>query len=300
MPRIWAAQATAAPWLPDDTATTPRDRWSGGISDIRLNAPRNLKAPARCCDSSLPNTVAPVRASRRSECSTGVTTASPAMTAEAARMSSMSITRRTSVDAPVDGRGAGTRPSNRCGRTRNPCSASHFCNESAPRCFWTTSAASPCGESRASQVRSSSCSWSLPMRIGGLDQMVAKRTSVGTSSGRATTMLVMPLRSALRTTEFTGAAVHVDRPHGCAGRPARHRQGDGTGATPEVEEIALVGEGQRCSQQHRRRRVEMTVGEHPAVGLHREGRVREGHVDDHRSGCHPRVVVEVLVGGHSP
>ena len=47
------------------------------------------------------------------------------------------------------------------------------------------------GASRPSHASSSSWSASLPMRIGGFDQIVAKRMSAGTSSGCATTMFVI-------------------------------------------------------------------------------------------------------------
>ncbi|MEZ5216835.1 MAG: hypothetical protein R2715_09690 [Ilumatobacteraceae bacterium] len=46
-------------------------------------------------------------------------------------------------------------------------------------------------------------SWALPIRIGGLDQMVANLTSAGTSSGAATRTLAIPFSRALSTHSST-------------------------------------------------------------------------------------------------
>ena len=109
-----------------------------------------------------------------------------------------------------------------------------------------------------------------------------------------------PVALGVAGAELAGATVDVDGPHRGVRGTSSHRQCDGPGPTPEVEKSAAGSEGERRPQQHRRGRVEMTVGEHPAIGLHREGGVGEGDVDDHGSGRHRRVGVEVLVAGHSP
>ena len=44
-PSVFAASATAWPWLPDEYVITPRRRLSAGNCAIMLNAPRILKAP---------------------------------------------------------------------------------------------------------------------------------------------------------------------------------------------------------------------------------------------------------------
>ncbi len=54
-PSLIAANATAAPWLPPEAATTP----AGGTGRQRrlVNAPRALNEPACCSDSSLKTTL---------------------------------------------------------------------------------------------------------------------------------------------------------------------------------------------------------------------------------------------------
>ena len=79
------------------------------------------------------------------------------------------------------------------GSVGKPCSISQRCRESAPRCFCTTSIASPSGARRGSHCSSSSCSAGLPMRIGGLLQIASNRTSAGTSSGATRRTLVDPV-----------------------------------------------------------------------------------------------------------
>ncbi len=71
-PSSRAASATAWAWLPEEKATTPRERSSGERSVSRENAPRALKAPTRWKISALKKTRAPTRASIVREVSTGV------------------------------------------------------------------------------------------------------------------------------------------------------------------------------------------------------------------------------------
>src|SRR5215207_707037 len=80
-----AAQATAAPWLPAVTATSPRSRSSSGRVRSRLRAPRALKEPVFWTASSLTRTWAPVRSSRVAEVRTGVRCTRPAIRAAADR-----------------------------------------------------------------------------------------------------------------------------------------------------------------------------------------------------------------------
>ena len=68
-----------------------------------------------------------------------------------------------------------------------PCSVSHRCSESPPRFLPTTMTIRPPGARRGSHVSSSSCSASLPMRMGGLDQISSKTWLPGTCSGRQAT-----------------------------------------------------------------------------------------------------------------
>ena len=66
------------------------------------------------------------------------------------------------------------------------CSVSQRCRESPPRCRATTNQPTPSGASRGSQRSNRSCSPSLPIRMGGFDQIWPKRTPSGTSSGALT------------------------------------------------------------------------------------------------------------------
>ncbi|MNV42507.1 hypothetical protein D3C71_1341830 [compost metagenome] len=88
IPRVRAASANAAPWLPEEWVTTPRRACASSSAQTALQAPRNLNAPLRCRCSALKNTVAPVIASSVRERSTGVTQACTAMRAAAASTSS--------------------------------------------------------------------------------------------------------------------------------------------------------------------------------------------------------------------
>src|SRR5690606_14514980 len=88
MPRVRAASASAPPWLPDECVTTPRAASPSDSDHTALQAPRNLKAPARCSGSHLKCSSQPASASSARERSTGVTWAWGAMRAAAASTSS--------------------------------------------------------------------------------------------------------------------------------------------------------------------------------------------------------------------
>ena len=224
---------------------------SGGISDSRLNAPRNLNAPARCCDSSLPNTVAPVRASSRSECRTGVTTASPAITSAAARMSAMSITRSASRACPavyIEDPEPGLRSDALAGVTRArsaSAAASRLRGASGPR-------APHCPAVRVGRAttRRSSCSCVLADADRRIRPDRGETDIGGDVVGMCHDDVGDPVALGIADAELAGATVDVDRPHGCIGRSAGHRQRDGTGAATEVEQVALAeraGVGARSS-----------------------------------------------------
>src|SRR6185312_8181913 len=74
---------------------------------------------------------------------------------------------------------------------------SQRCSESEPKFFWTTSQAVPPGASLGSHSNNSSCSSLLPIRIGGLDQMVSNCSDGSTSSGRQAWTLSRPRDAAL-------------------------------------------------------------------------------------------------------
>ena len=82
-----AASAMAWAWFPDEKVNTPARRCSSVKRASALQAPRNLKAPARWKFSHLKNSCALVRALAVREVSTGVRCAMPAMRAAAAWMS---------------------------------------------------------------------------------------------------------------------------------------------------------------------------------------------------------------------
>src|SRR6185437_4436605 len=85
--RICAAAATPWAWLPDENATTPPPRFSGGIDDSLLKAPRNLNDPVRCSSSGFRNTFAPRRSLSTGGDNSGVRTAYGAITFAAASIS---------------------------------------------------------------------------------------------------------------------------------------------------------------------------------------------------------------------
>ncbi len=88
-PAAPATSATASPWLPPDTATTPAAR-SVSVSDASLaSTPRGLNDPARCRCSSLSSTGAPRAADSPGEGTVGVRTTPPALRSAAVSMSAM-------------------------------------------------------------------------------------------------------------------------------------------------------------------------------------------------------------------
>src|SRR5687767_2708447 len=87
MPRVRAASASAAPWLPDECVTTPAVASAADKDHTALQAPRNLKAPTRWKFSALKHSCAPASASSEAERNTGVTCAYGAMRAAAASTS---------------------------------------------------------------------------------------------------------------------------------------------------------------------------------------------------------------------
>ena len=97
------------------------------------------------------------------------------------------LTRRNSIRKDLD---VLSRRDREAGRRSS--AASQRCSESEPRFFCTTSQAEPPGASRGSHSSSRAWSSSLPIRIGGLDQMVSKRSSGSTSSGVLAVDIVQP------------------------------------------------------------------------------------------------------------
>ena len=137
-------------------------------------------------------------------------------------------------------RARGTPWRSRSGRRRRRArSAIHRCSESAPRFLPTTRCASPPGSRRPSQCVSIACSATLPTRIGGLDQIAAKRTSSGTSSGRTARTLVAPRRSALRRVRSSARSLTSTAQTRRGGGRQRQRQRDRTPAAAEVEQVTL-------------------------------------------------------------
>src|SRR6202051_2179728 len=85
--RSCAACATPWAWLPEENATTPPPRDSGGIDDSLLKAPRNLNDPVRCSISGFRKTFVPTRSLRTGGDNNGVRTANGASTRAAASIS---------------------------------------------------------------------------------------------------------------------------------------------------------------------------------------------------------------------
>src|SRR4249919_2315167 len=79
MPRVRAASASAAPWLPEECVTTPRSATASDSAHTALQAPRNLNAPTRCSCSHLKCSSQPASASSERDRCTGVTCACGAM-----------------------------------------------------------------------------------------------------------------------------------------------------------------------------------------------------------------------------
>ena len=87
MPRVAAARASAAAWLPDECAATPRAASSSPSDCTAFVAPRYLNAPMRCRCSHLRNSVAPAHASSVTLVITGVRCTNGAMRVAATRTS---------------------------------------------------------------------------------------------------------------------------------------------------------------------------------------------------------------------
>ena len=84
-----AARATAWPWLPELTASTPAARRAGSRASRALNAPLALNAPTRCRCSALATTWQPSSRSSSREVTTGVRWTRPAIRAAARSTSRM-------------------------------------------------------------------------------------------------------------------------------------------------------------------------------------------------------------------
>ena len=123
------------------------------------------------------------------------------------------------------------------------------------------------------------------MRTGGFDQMPAKATSSGTSSGAATRTLPSPLAAAFaahsaRARALTSIAHTVAR-RGPSGQGQRH----GAVAAAQVEQVGrcVVGTG-RLEQQQLGAGIDVPAGEHAAVGGEMEPQVGQVEDDVVRSG----------------
>src|SRR5262249_27883325 len=83
-------KATALPWLPAEQVTTPRRLSSGVSARSRKNAPRILKEPVSCCDSSLSDTGTPAASESGRDSSMGVRRTRPSSARRASRIIAMS------------------------------------------------------------------------------------------------------------------------------------------------------------------------------------------------------------------
>src|ERR1700680_2191603 len=90
MPRERAAQASAAPWLPEECVTTPRFASSAESESTALHAPRALNAGTLCRFSHLKKSLAPAASSSEPLESTGVRWMCGAMRACALRIAARS------------------------------------------------------------------------------------------------------------------------------------------------------------------------------------------------------------------
>src|SRR5580698_10849803 len=86
MPRVLAARASAAAWLPDEWVTTPAFAAASLSDSTALKAPRALNAPTFWRFSHLNQTLAPTMPSIRRLVSTGVRCTKGEMRALAAAM----------------------------------------------------------------------------------------------------------------------------------------------------------------------------------------------------------------------
>ena len=159
-----AVTSSAPPTCPaTPAAAAPPGRACGG----RRAASRPTTSTARWCCSAAGTTCPPPRTSccavRRSRWRARAPSRAPDRRPSSSRGSAEPQARRVSSTRKplaLASRAVG-----------QPCSPSQRCSESAPRFLPTTITARPPGASRGSQVSSSSCSASLPIRIGGLDQI---------------------------------------------------------------------------------------------------------------------------------
>ena len=154
-------------------------------------------------------------------------------------------------------------------------------SESEPRFLPTTITARPPGRSRGSHWSSSSCSASLPTRIGGFDQISSYVASGSTSSGStARNRSATPSRSAFSRASSSARSLTST----AVTRASGHRDGDGEPdhAVPaaEVEHLAGLHRRRCLAQQHAGADVEPPLGEDtrargqlqpvaPDVGPHR-------------------------------
>ncbi len=146
----------------------------------------------------------------------------------------------------------------------------------------------------------------MPIRIGGFDQIVGEpevgRHLVGGDDADVRDRIPVGVAGA----QCPCRRVDVDRPHRGARGAAGHRERDRAGAAAEIEEVAGRRDGQVGTQQHRRGGVEVATREDASIGLHHEGGVGQGHVDQHRIRRGFGLIIEVVarggpvtVGGHS-
>ena len=88
----------------------------------------------------------------------------------------------TSMVSPSSSPAPGSPWRSPAGSSGSPRSVSQRCSESPPRCLPTTITARPSGARRGSQVSRRACSASLPIRMGGLDQISSYVAASGTAS----------------------------------------------------------------------------------------------------------------------
>ena len=133
------------------------------------------------------------------------------------------------------------------------------------------------------------------MRIGGLLQMAAKRSSAGTASGAAHGHVGQAGRPAFAQAEVAGPLVHVDRPHRGSRVPAGEREGDRPVPAAEVEHGPVGHDELAPAQQRRSPGVEAGAGEHAPVGGQVEPDVRQAHRDGATVRAAGRPAAEVLL-----
>ncbi len=156
---------------------------------------------------------------------------------------------------------------------------SHFCNESPPRSFDTTSQAVAPDLEPGQPRQQDLVQFVLPTRIGGFsNQMVRKRRSAGTSSGSAIVTFDAPAAAALaRASPITRSMTST--PHTWAvGGLQGHRDRDRAPAAADVEQ-GTVGSGCRHrTEQDLRAAVDAVGAEDPRRGRQGEGLTGERDV----------------------